>query len=89
MSTKFSEDVVPLTDLKVNPGRVVKHVAEVHRPVLLTSRGRGVAVVQSVVDYEEAQEERAFMRAVVEGLADIEAGREVSIEEARRRLGLS
>ena len=89
MSTKFSEDVVPLTDLKVNPGRVVKHVAEVHRPVLLTSRGRGVAVVQSVVDYEEAQEERAFMRAVVKGLADIEAGREVSIEEAKRRLGLS
>jgi prevent-host-death family protein len=89
MSTKFSEDVVPLTDLKTNPGRIVKHVAEVHRPVLLTSRGRGVAVVQSVVDYEEAQEERAFMRAVVEGLADIEAGREVSIEEAKRRLGLS
>ena len=88
MSTKFSEDVVPLTDLKINPGRVVKHVAEVHRPVLLTSRGRGVAVVQSVVDYEKAQEERAFMRAVVEGLADIEAGREVSIEEAKRRLGL-
>jgi len=89
MSTKFSEDVVPLTDLKTNPGRVVKHVAEVHRPVLLTSRGRGVAVVQSVVDYEEAQEERAFMRAIVEGLADIEAGREVSMEEAKRRLGLS
>jgi prevent-host-death family protein len=89
MSTKFSEDVVPLTDLKINPGRVVKHVAEVHRPVLLTSRGRGVAVVQSIVDYEEAQEERVFMRAVVEGLADIEAGRAVSIEEAKRRLGLS
>ena len=25
MSVKFSEDVVPLTDLKVNPGRVVRH----------------------------------------------------------------
>ena len=30
MVTKFSEDVVPLTDLKVNPGRVVKHAA--HSP---------------------------------------------------------
>lgn len=39
MSTKFSEDVIPLTDLKTNPGRVVKHVSEAHRPVLLTSRG--------------------------------------------------
>lgn len=88
MSTKFSEDVVPLTDLKVNPGRVVKHAAEAHRPVLLTSRGRGVAVVQSVTDYEEAEEERAFMRAVVTGLADLEAGREVSLADAKARLGL-
>jgi prevent-host-death family protein len=88
MSIKFSEDLVPLTDLKVNPGRVVKHVTEVHRPVLLTSRGRGVAVVQSVGDYEKAEEEREFMRAVVEGMADLEAGCEVSLDEARTRLGL-
>ena len=88
MGTKFSEDVVPMTDLKVNPGRVVKHAAEAHRPVLLTSRGRGVAVVQSVSDYEEAEEERVFMRAVVTGLADLEAGREVTLAEAKVRLGL-
>jgi prevent-host-death family protein len=88
MSTKFSEDVVPLSDLKTNPGRVVKHAAEAHRPVLLTSRGRGVAVVQSVSDYEKGEEERAFMRAVVEGLADLEAGREVPLAEAKARLGL-
>lgn len=88
MNTKFSEDVVPLTDLKKNPGRVVKHTAEAHRPVLLTSRGRGVAVVQSVADYEKAAEERVFMRAVVEGLADLEAGREVPLAEAKARLGL-
>lgn len=88
MTIKFSEDLVPLTDLKVNPGRVVKHTTEVHRPVLLTNRGRGVAVVQSVGDYEKAEEERDFMRAVVAGLADLEAGREVSLDEARARLGL-
>ena len=67
MSTKFSEDVIPLTDLKTNPGRVVKHVSDAHRPVLITSRGRGVAVVQSVADFEQTEEERAFMRAVVKG----------------------
>lgn len=88
MTTKFSEDVIPLTDLKVNPGRVVRHVAETHRSVLLTNRGRGVAVVQSVLDYEQAEEERAFMRAVVTGLADLEAGREISLAEAKARLGL-
>lgn len=67
---------------------MVKHATEAHRPVLLTSRGRGVAVVQSVADYEKNQEERDFMRAVVAGLADLEAGREVSLAEARAKLGL-
>ena len=88
MSTKFSEDVIPLSDLKVNPGRVVKHAIDAHRPVLLTSRGRGVAVVQSVNDYEVAEEESGFMRAVVTGLADLEAGRELSFAEAKALLAL-
>lgn len=88
MAIKFSEDLVPLSDLKVNPGRVVKHTTDVRRPVLVTKRGRGVAVVQSVGEYERAEEEREFMRAVVAGLADLEAGREVDFEEARERLGL-
>lgn len=88
MSTKFSEDIVPLTDLKVNPGRIVKHVSQAHRPALLTSRGRGVAVMQSLQDYEAGEEERAFMRAVVAGLNDLESGRTVPLSEARKRLGL-
>jgi prevent-host-death family protein len=88
LSIKFSEDLVPLTDLKVSPGRVVKQTIEVHRLVLPISRGRGVALVQSVADYEEAEEEREFMRAVVAGLADLEADREVPLDEARKRLNL-
>ena len=88
MTIRFSQDVVPMTDLKTNPGRVVRHAAESHRPVLLTRRGRGIAVVQSVADYEAAEEERAFMRAVVEGLADLETGRDISLLEAKVRLGL-
>lgn len=89
MRAKFSEDVIPLSDLKVNPGRVVKHATEAHRPVLLTSRGRGVAVVQSVAEFEKAEEERAFMRAVLAGIADLEAGRELSRNEVAERLGLA
>lgn len=89
MITKFSEDAVPLSDLRTNPGRVVKQAAEAHRPLLLTSRGRGVAVVQPVSDYEKREEERTFMRAVVEGLADLEAGREPSLAEAKAQLRLT
>ena len=75
---KFAQDVVPLTDLKTNPGRVV----------LVTSRGRGVAVVQSIEEFEAADDERAFMRAVVKGLADLDEGSEVSLTDTKSRLGL-
>ena len=85
---KFSEDVVPLSDLKANPGRVVRQVDETHRPVLLTSRGRGVAVMQALTEYEAEAEERDFLRGVVEGIMDLEAGRELDLAEVRRRLGL-
>jgi prevent-host-death family protein len=67
MPTKFSEDVIPLSELKINPGRVVKQVKETHRPVLLTSRGRGVAVVQDQDDYEKNQEERRFRKPLPKG----------------------
>ncbi len=88
MSIKFSEDIVPLSDIKVNPGKIVRHTSESHRPVLLTSRGRGVAVMQSLEDYEQAEEEKAFMRAVVEGLADLDNNREADLVEVKKRLGL-
>ncbi len=86
---KFSEDVVPLSDLKVNPGRIVSQVDKTRRPVLLTSRGRGIAVVQSLREYEAETEELAFLRGVVQGLMDLEEGREVSLAEAKNRLGVA
>ncbi|MBI1811525.1 MAG: type II toxin-antitoxin system Phd/YefM family antitoxin [Nitrospirae bacterium] len=88
MGIKFSEDIVPLSDLKVNPGKVVSHVAETHRPILLTSRGRGIAVVQALKDYEEESEQRLFMRGVVKGLMDLEEGREASLKDVKKKLGM-
>ena len=87
--TKFSEDIVPLTAMKVNPGKVVHQVDETRRPVLLTSRGRGVAVVQALADFEAESEEREFLRDVVKGLMDLEEGRETDLAAVRQRLGLT
>ncbi len=87
--TEFSKDTVSLSDLKINPGRVITKVDQMRRPVLLTNRGRGVAVVQSLEDYELQAEELKFLRGVVQGLMDIEEGRETSIADVKKHLGLS
>jgi prevent-host-death family protein len=88
MQTKFSEDVVSLSDLKVNPGKVVSHACNSHRPVLLTSRGRGVAVVQGLEEFERNGEELAFVKAIAQGLMDIEEGKIISLKDAKKPLGL-
>jgi prevent-host-death family protein len=88
MAIKFSEDIVPLTDVKLNPGKVIRQTKESHRPILLTSRGRGVAVMQSLEDFELAEEEKAFMRAIVDGLSDLDNNRQIDLDAAKKRLGL-
>lgn len=88
MHTKFSEDVIPLSDLKINPGKIVGRTQDTHRPILLTSRGRGIAVVQSLDDYEKTAEELRFVKAVAKGLADAREGRTVTSGDARKRLGI-
>jgi prevent-host-death family protein len=87
-TVKFSEDVIPLTDVKINPGKLVKQVADSHRPMLLTSRGRGVAVLQGLADFEARDEEQKFMRAIVQGLMELEDGREISLADVKKQLNL-
>jgi len=82
MNIKFSEDIVPISDLKANPGRIIKQVQD----VVLTSRGRSVAVMQALHDYESDVEERAFMKAVVKGMIDLQEGRELSLDDVKKHL---
>ncbi|CAM5213197.1 type II toxin-antitoxin system Phd/YefM family antitoxin [Alishewanella longhuensis] len=88
MQVKFSEDVIPLSDLKINPGKVVSRAQDTHRPILLTSRGRGVAVVQGLEDFEKTAEELKFVKAVAQGLMEVREGNTVSLEDAKTALGI-
>ena len=88
MQVKFSEDVVPLSDLKVNPGKIITRANENKRPILVTSRGRGVAVVQGLEEYEILEEKVAFMQAVTQGLMEVKEGNVTEFADARRILSL-
>jgi len=73
-SPKFSEDVRPLTDLKTRAGAIVERLRCSRRPVLLTRRGRGVAVLMDLDEYERLVERAAFVDAVKAGAAAAAAG---------------
>ncbi len=85
MSDDWSVGAISLSELRSNPTRVVQRAAQTG-PVRLTRRGKPVAVLQSLSDYEATQEVAGFMKAVVAGLADLEAGLAVPLDEVKRRL---
>ncbi|HYN21233.1 MAG TPA: type II toxin-antitoxin system Phd/YefM family antitoxin [Thermoanaerobaculia bacterium] len=52
---KHSQDLRPLSDLGEQTSEVIHQVQETGRPVVLTERGRGVAVVLSIEAFEDLQ----------------------------------
>ncbi len=89
MKTLFSQDIVPLSDLKVNPGKIVNQAKDSHRPILLTSRGRGIAVMQSLEEFENHEEERAFVKAIAQGLLEVQEGKVQTVDDVKRKLGIN
>jgi prevent-host-death family protein len=71
---KFSEDVRPITDMKTRSAEIVDHVRRNRRPVLLTRRGTGVAVLLDLGEYEALVERASFIDAVRGGARAAAAG---------------
>ncbi len=89
MKTLFSKDIIPLSDLKVNPGKIANQAKDSHRPILLTSRGRGIAVMQGLEEFENHEEERAFVKAIAQGLLEVKEGKVQTVDDVKRKLGIN
>jgi prevent-host-death family protein len=80
--TRFSEDIRPITDLKGHASEIVDHARRSRRPVLLTRRSRGVAVLLSLDQYEALTDRAAFVAAVEEGAEAARQGQVLPHSEA-------
>ncbi|MCK5688293.1 type II toxin-antitoxin system Phd/YefM family antitoxin [Myxococcota bacterium] len=83
---RFSEDVHPLKDLKTGASSLVDQVRKSGRPVLITRRGRGVAVLLDLEEYERLTDRATFVEAVMQGVESMEEDRLYPNEEAEKIL---
>ncbi len=88
---RVSENIVPVSDFKAKAADWLRRLGESSEPVVITQNGKAAGVLLSPAAYDELTERFRFMRAVEQGLADVEAGRvtphEEVVEEMRRRFG--
>lgn len=59
-----TQDIQPLTRFRANVASFIDQVRETHRPLLLTQRGRGTAVLLAAADYEAMVDELESLRAL-------------------------
>lgn len=76
----------PIAELSANSVAVLERLRQSHHPLVLTQEGREVAVLLDIDGFQDLLEEIDQLRDIQRGLADLEAGRVIPHEEARRIL---
>ncbi len=67
-------DIIPVTDLRQDAAAVLSKLQGSADPVVVTQRGRAIAVIQSVAAYEKSEHERELLRLLALGEKEIAAG---------------
>jgi len=67
-------EIVPITDLRQDSSAVLERVRTSRQPLIITQRGRAVAVMLSVEEYERAENQRQILMLLARGEKEIAAG---------------
>ena len=67
-------DIVPITDLRQDAAAVLRRAKSKRSPIFITQRGRTAAVLLSVEQYEESEQERQILLLLANGEKEIAAG---------------
>jgi prevent-host-death family protein len=79
-------DIQPVSDFRANASALLQQVRDSGRPLVLTQRGRGAAVLLDIRSYQKLIEEIEELRDVHRGLADVASGRLVDHDDVVARV---
>ena len=83
---RVDEDIRPLSEFRAEMASFVKHIHETRRPMVLTQRGRGVAVLMDVHEFASMQERLEILEDIYRAEEQRAVGEGVPHEEARARV---
>jgi prevent-host-death family protein len=79
-------DIQPVSDFRARTSSMLDQVKSTGRPLILTQRGRGAAVVVDIHAFQALIDELDTLRDLQSGLADVEDGRTIRHDHAKKRL---
>ena len=88
MELSIKDHIRPVSDFRKDTAQLLKKLKQDRHPIVLTQRGRSVAVIIDVETYERLDYEHYVRRSMKRGLEDLKAGRSVPhdqvMKEAKR-----
>jgi antitoxin YefM len=85
-SIRFSQDIRPLSEFRANAAAFVQHVRKTRRPLVLTQRGRGAAVLLDIAEYERLVEQAEVLTDVRVAEEQIAGGEGIDHEKAKDQI---
>jgi len=77
----LSQDIKPISYLKVKTADVINRVNENQRTIIITQNGEAKAVVQDIKSYENLQNSLNLLKLIVQSENDIENSNVIEQEE--------
>ncbi|EHR39720.1 type II toxin-antitoxin system Phd/YefM family antitoxin [Alishewanella jeotgali] len=82
----LDQDIRPLSEFRAGVASFIKQINETRRPLVITQRGKGVAVVLDVAEYEAMQEKIELLEEMRAAEVQLAAGMGISSEDARSQI---
>jgi antitoxin YefM len=83
---RVSEDIRPLSEFRANAAAFVQHVRQSRRPLVLTQRGRGAAVLLDIAEYERLVERAELLEDIATAEEQIDAGEGIEHNDAKQQI---
>lgn len=85
-NVRVDQDIRTLSEFRAGVAAFVKQVRETRRPMVLTQRGRGVAVLLDASEFELMQERLDILEDIYRAEEQLAAGEGIPHDEARARV---
>jgi len=83
---RLTDDIRPLSDFRAEAASCIKHVHNTRRPLVITQRGKGVAVLLDINEYEALRDKIELLQDIYKAERQIEAGKITTHEKAKENI---
>ena len=84
MNIHPQDGIKPVSDFRKDAAGILKGLRERHEPIVLTQRGRSVAVLLDMETYDRLEYASHFRSAYAKGVSDLKKGKSSSQTEVAR-----